>query len=128
MDTDTRPIREILSDFGMRFLELVSAPVSLNLQRMVIAEAKTSPELAHTFFESGPAQTREILTRFFARPEIRAQLRDDVPLDLLPVHFINCILGDTFTLFLFEPELSQQEIQAALERRLDLFYRSVLRA
>ena len=50
METDTRPIPQILSDFGMRFLSLVTAPASLSLQRMVIAEAKTSPELARTFF------------------------------------------------------------------------------
>ena len=76
MDIDTRPIPQILSDFGIRFLSLVTAPASLSMQRMVIAEAKTNPELARTFFDTGPAQTREVLTRFFARADIRAQLRE----------------------------------------------------
>jgi len=49
METDTRPMQQILTDFGMRFLSMVTAPASLSLQRMVIAETKTSPELARTF-------------------------------------------------------------------------------
>ena len=131
MQTDTRPIKRILSDFSMRFIELVTSPGSLNLQRMVIAEARTSPELARTFFESGPAQTRIKLAKFFARPDIRMQLRDDVPQDLLPVHLINCILGDLYTLLLFDSQENQSRDNVnfvhALEQRLALFYRAVLR-
>ena len=129
METDTRPIPQILSDFGMRFLSLVTAPASLSLQRMVIAEAKTSPELARTFFDTGPAQTREVLTRFFARTDIRAQLRENIPYDLLPIHLINTILGDIFTMYLLEQEhrQSEDEIRFGLEQRLSLFYQAVLR-
>ena len=130
MDADTRPIQQILGDFGMRFLELISTPVARNLQRMVIAEAGASPELARTFFDSGPAQTRELLARFFARPDIRIQLRDDIEVDLLPVHLINCIMGDMFMLYLFEPQTGQraEDVSHALEQRLALFYHGVLRS
>ena len=129
MDIDTRPIPQILSDFGMRFLSLVTAPASLSLQRMVIAEAKTNPELARTFFDTGPAQTREVLTRFFARADIRAQLRENLSLELLPIHLISTILGDVFTLYLLEQNqtTSEEEIRAALDQRLSLFYHAVLR-
>lgn len=128
MDIDTRPIPEILRDFGMRFLSMVTAPASLSLQRMVIAEAKSSPELARTFFDTGPAHTREVLTRFFARADIRVQLRDNIPYDLLPVHLISIILGDIFTLYLLEQKhtSSAEDIRAALEQRLSLFYQAVL--
>ncbi len=129
MDTDTRPMQQILLDFSLRFFDLVSRPASLRMQRMVIAEAKSSPELARTFFDGGPAHTRALLTRFFARPDIRAQLREDVQLDLLPVHLINCIMGDMFSMFLFEPESepSPAQVRAALERRLALFFHGALR-
>src|SRR5689334_22975805 len=40
MDTDTRPMEEVLTDFCLRFLDLVSAPAFVKLHRMVIAEAK----------------------------------------------------------------------------------------
>ncbi len=130
METDTRPIPQILSDFGMRFLSLVTAPASLSLQRMVIAETKTSPELARTFFDTGPAQTREVLTRFFARPDIRTQLRENIPFDLLPIHLISTILGDIFTMYLLEQKHTQtkEEIRASLDQRLSLFYHAVLRS
>lgn len=129
METDTRPIPQVLSEFGMRFLSMVTAPASLSLQRMVIAEAKTSPELAQTFFDTGPAQTREVLMRFFARADIRAQLRDNIPYNLLPTHLISTILGDIFTLYLLEQKHtpSEEEIRAALDQRLSLFYLAVLR-
>jgi AcrR family transcriptional regulator len=129
MDTDNRPMQQILSDFGMRFLALVTAPASLNIQRMVIAESTTSPELARTFFDTGPAQTREVLTRFFARPDIRAQLRENISFDLLPIHLISTILGDIFTLYLLEQKHTQteQQIRASLDQRLSLFYQAVLR-
>ena len=129
MDTDARPIEQVLGEFGGRFLDLLSTPMAISMQRMVIAEAKTNPELARTFFDAGPAHTRDTLTRYFARPEIGAQLRDDVAADLLPTHFINCVLGDQFTRFLFEPECPSDAAKVGrdLAQRLALFYRAVLR-
>ncbi len=128
METDTRPIKEILTDFSLRFLELVTMPAFEGMYRMVIAEAKTTPELAQTFFQAGPKQTREQLARFFARPEIRAQLREDVPLEALPVHLLNSVMGDQLmpTLFgLGNP--SEAENQARVEQGLNLFLAGVLR-
>jgi TetR/AcrR family transcriptional repressor of mexJK operon len=129
MDTDTRPMEEILNDFSLRFLHLVSLPSFVSLHRMVIAEAKTTPELAITFNQAGPLQTREMLGRFFARPEIRAQLRSELPLNSLPVHLINCILGDQLTRVLFgaDQEPSEEEIVARVRLGLDLFLHGVRR-
>src|SRR6202007_1279380 len=39
MDHDERPVREVLGEFGQRFLELITSPAALAMQRMVIAEA-----------------------------------------------------------------------------------------
>jgi TetR/AcrR family transcriptional repressor of mexJK operon len=128
MDGDMRPIEQVVFDFGMHFLDMLASPHALRIQRMVIAEAATDPELAETFFETGPKQTREMLTRYFARPDVRAQLRDDVAPELLPVHLTNCVMGDQFTRFLFEPPVHDRaETGRQLEQRLALFFRSVLR-
>jgi TetR/AcrR family transcriptional repressor of mexJK operon len=129
MEKDQRPLKEIVSDFAVHFLDLVSMPEALSMQRMVIADAPGNVELAQTFFDAGPKQTREILLRFFARPDIRAQLRDDVELDVVPMHLLNCISGDLYSRLLFEPApVSRAQVLRELEQRLDLFYRSVLRA
>ncbi|MFS2004412.1 TetR/AcrR family transcriptional regulator [Duganella sp. CT11-25] len=129
METDPRPLREVLDDFAQRFLDLVTAPPFVNLHRMVVAEAKTTPELAQTFYQAGPQRTREQLTRFFARPDIRSQLRPEVPLDMLAVHLTCALLGDNMTRMLFPPDHppSAAELRLQAKEALDFFLHGVLR-
>lgn len=128
MESDDRPVREVLGEFGARFLELITSPAALAMQRMVIAESTNNPEVAQTFFEAGPRETRAILNRYFARPLVAAQLRDDVAPELIAVHLLNCVMGDQFSRFLFDPDGTvRNDGRAALNQRLELFYRSVLR-
>lgn len=127
MDTDMRPIDLILADFGEHYLELVATPYAISMQRMVMAEAKSSPELASAFYQAGPAQTRESLARFFARPDIRAQFRDTVPVELLPTHLINCLMGDHIKRFLFDQESEgKADIRRAVSEGLSLFFYGTL--
>jgi AcrR family transcriptional regulator len=130
MDLDLRPIDEILTDFGIRYLELVLAPHALSMQRLVIAEAKSNPELASVFYEAGPAQTIELLNRFFARPLVRAQFRDSLPLAVLPLHLLNCLMGDRLKRLLFDPcsVVEESAIKAQVEQGLALFFHGALRA
>ena len=129
MEQDQRPLRQIVSDFGAHFLALVNMPEAISMTRMVIADAPGNVELAQTFFDAGPKPTRDMLKRFFARPDIRAQLRDDVELDLLPIYLLNCISGDQYSYLIFGPAPQPRaEALRELEQRLELFYRSVLRA
>jgi AcrR family transcriptional regulator len=128
MEQDQRPLKQIVSDFGVHFLDLVTMPEALSMTRMVIADAPGNAELAQTFFDAGPKQAREMLLRFFTRPDIRAQLRDDVEVDLLPVHLLNCIGGDQYSRLLFEqPKVPRAQVLRELEQRLELFYRGVLK-
>ena len=129
METDTRPLEDILGDFSVRFLELVSTPSFAGLHRMVIAESMTTPELAETFYRAGPLLTREQLMRLFSRPEIRAQLRPEVPVDMLAIHLINCLLGDHVSRMLFPQEYtpSNEQLREQAKQGLDLFLRGVLR-
>jgi TetR/AcrR family transcriptional repressor of mexJK operon len=128
MDSDNRPFREVVDHFARHFYDLLCDAGAVSMQRVVIAEAPGNPELAQTFYEAGPKLTREILERFFARPDVRAQLREDAPFDLLPTHLINCIAGDQISRFLFpDDQPTGDEAARQLAQRLDLFYRSVLR-
>jgi len=129
MEEDARPLKENLRDFALHFLDLISRPEAIAMHRMVLADAPTNPELAHAFFEAGPQQTRNMLFRFLSRPDIRCQLRDDLDLATLPVYLMNCIIGDPYERMLFGlPDMSQAEVEAALDKRLDLFYHSVLKS
>jgi TetR/AcrR family transcriptional repressor of mexJK operon len=129
LEQDTRPLRQVISDFSLQFFDMISAPEALSMQRMVIAEAASNPELSASFYDGGPRQTREMLMRYFARPDVRAQLRDDLALELIPTFLLNCVQGEYFGRFLFQPVAqAREDVVRALEQRLDLFYRSVLRA
>jgi len=128
LETDPRPLRDIVDDFARHFLDMLCAPEAISIQRVVYAEAPQNPELARTFFDAGPRLTREMLERFFARPDIRAQLYEDLPFDQLPGYLLNCIAGDQLTRFLFpEPQMARAEMVRQLDARLALFYRGVLR-
>jgi TetR/AcrR family transcriptional repressor of mexJK operon len=109
------------------FLKMITAPDSMCMQRMVIAEAFENPELAQTFYDAGPRQTRLMLAQFFARPDIAAQMRPNVTPEVATVHLVNCIIGDPLVRFLFDdPATKLADSAAALDVRLELFFNSVL--
>ena len=127
LETDTRPIREILDDFAHQIYALVTSQEAIDLQRIVLAEAPTNPELAEAFWNGGPRMTREMLARFFARPDIRAQMRPDLPFDLLPCHLMSTITGE-LVLNLMRPAhtIDPDKARRDLDGRLRLFYYSIL--
>jgi len=59
------PLREALQAIGQTYLDAVLSPRAIALQRLVTGEAYRFPEVGRIWFESGPAQTYQILTDFF---------------------------------------------------------------
>jgi TetR/AcrR family transcriptional repressor of mexJK operon len=128
MEHDLRPFREVVHDFARQFFDLLCEDQLIAMQRVVIAEAGDNPELAHTFYDAGPRMTREMLERFFARADIRAQLRDDLPFEQLPAFLTSWISGDAMQRFVFPNDQPERaEAHRLLAQRLELFYRAVLR-
>ena len=125
LEHDMRPIREALGEVAHELFVLINLPESKALNRVVVAEAPDNPELAETFFNAGPGITLEVLRAYFARPDIRAQMRKDLPFEQLPMYFATCVLGDTISRMLNRPhnDLSGE----ALDARLDMFLRGILR-
>jgi TetR/AcrR family transcriptional repressor of mexJK operon len=127
METDPRPFREVVTGFARQMHELINSQEAVDMQRIVLAEAPTNPELAEAFWNGGPRQTREMLARYFARPDVRAQMRPDVPGHLLPTHLMALICGEQMMRFMRPAEhWSAEASREELELRLELFYRSVL--
>lgn len=127
LETDPRPMRESLSEFAQHFFDMVTGPHAVRMKRMVLAESTRDPELTQTFLASGPLQTRAMLARFFNRPDVRAQMFDEVPLDQLPAFFLTCIMGDQYTHLLDTDPAAIEAFRAGLPARLGLFFRAVLR-
>jgi len=127
--TDQRPIEAVLGEFCRRFLHLITIPFFFSMYRMVIAEAQANPELAEAFFDAGPRLTRELLGQYFARADVRAQLRDDLPFDELPTFLLNTMMGDQLKplLFSIKERFTEEEIEQRVQVGLKLFLAAVLR-
>lgn len=124
METDMRPVDQILADFGFRMAELISKPEATRLHRMVLAEAGSNPELATTFYQFGPGQARDVVTRFMSRSDIRPLFRPAFAPGQLAIHLLNCIMGDQMSRLLFPPETAptSEEIRAKVALGLELFF------
>lgn len=128
MAQDLRPFRDVVDDFARQFFDLLCQDQLIAMQRVVIAEAADNPELAHTFYDAGPRPTREMLERFFARADIREQLRTDLPFEQLPAILLSAISGDAMQRFIFpHDQPTRAEAHRLLAQRLALFYRAVLK-
>ena len=128
MEHDMRPFRDIVDDFARQFFDLLCRDQMIAMQRVVIAEAADNPELARTYYDAGPRLTRDMLERFFARDDIRAQLCTDLPYEQLPAFLTSWISGDAMQRFVFpHDQPTRAEAHRQLEQRLDLFYRAVLK-
>jgi len=128
MDKDPRPIRDVIGDFAHQFFDLLCKEQLIAMQRVVIAEAADNPELAETFYSAGPRLTREMLERFFDRPDIRAQLRDDLPFAQMPAFLTAWIAGDSVQRFVFpDAQPPRAEAHRLLDERLEMFFRAILR-
>lgn len=128
LQTDMRPLPVILADFGLLFMQLITMPAAIRLNRMVIAEAASHPELAESFYRVGPGQTREMLSHFFSRPDIAPLFRAALTPELLSMHLLNCLLGDQMSRLLFLPKTQPDvaQLRKLVEVRLDLFLRATL--
>lgn len=128
LEADQRPVRDVIEEFSQHFLDMVCAADAVEVQRMVIAEARSDPEMATSFYEAGPRQSREMLARYFSRPDVRSQLRDELAVDLLPSYLLNCVVGDGFARFLFNAgDQANEALARRLPERLELFFASVLK-
>jgi TetR/AcrR family transcriptional repressor of mexJK operon len=127
MDTDTRPIREVIDQFSEHLLELLSKPEAISMCRMVIADAPANPELARAFFDAGPVPTKMMLVRYFARPDIEQQLHPEMSAEVASMMLMACISGNQLERLLFSPaEKPWEQYLAELHARLAFFYRAAL--
>lgn len=72
-----RPPAEALRAFAEKMVAIVFAPETLELHRIVIAESRRFPELGRMFYQSGPEICIKVLSDYFTRNRISAQLRVD---------------------------------------------------
>ncbi len=73
------PLQEALRAFGRRMLEIVFAPETLGLHRIVIAESQRFPELGRLFYDSGPGASIATLAAYLRRHRDHPALKIEDP-------------------------------------------------
>jgi TetR/AcrR family transcriptional repressor of mexJK operon len=124
MAPGTSDLREVLFDFALRYLRLVTSERSVAIQRLVIAEAPNAPEVSRSFMQAGPEPTLAMLSQFFSQADVRSQLRSDFSAEEMARYLMTCLLGDHSYLLCYSGsprtgEVSHTATRAALGLFLD---------
>ncbi|MDQ2840885.1 MAG: TetR/AcrR family transcriptional regulator [Acidobacteriota bacterium] len=82
-----------LNAIGRQFLSIVSNPEGRAIFRTVISESQRFPDLASTFFASGPQTTTKILQRNIEHWQKQGALKRGNP-EALAAQFLGLILGN----------------------------------
>jgi TetR/AcrR family transcriptional regulator, mexJK operon transcriptional repressor len=89
---ETEDVEKDLRAFARRHVADVTQPHLVRLRRLVIAEAERFPEVAQTWYASGPERAHAVLAEQFRKLGRRGMLRVDDPL-LAAQHFNWLILS-----------------------------------
>jgi hypothetical protein len=73
-------LEETLERVGRRYVELVSSDALVRRFRMILAEAERAPEIARTFYETGPARGAEIVALYLREQMEKGAVRRADPL------------------------------------------------
>jgi TetR/AcrR family transcriptional repressor of mexJK operon len=108
--------------FARQHVEDVMQPHLLRMRRMLIAEAETFPELARTWYASGPEQGHATLAKVFKGLGDRRLLRVPDPL-LAAQHFNWLVLSIPLTraMFITDEPASQRELRRYADEAVRVF-------
>ncbi len=74
---DDLPVAEVLTQLGERLMAHIFSAWNLNNFRLLVTEAKRTPELARIFYQIGPAVGIERLTAYLERAKARGAIVAD---------------------------------------------------
>lgn len=89
---DDVDITTALQSVGEGLLGLIWSTHALRAQQIVLGEASRQPDLARIFYDSGPARTVDMVTRFFAHAQAQGRLSITDP-QFAARQFIAALLG-----------------------------------
>ncbi|MEO9169446.1 MAG: TetR/AcrR family transcriptional regulator C-terminal domain-containing protein, partial [Aestuariivirga sp.] len=89
---DGRPVAEVLYDFGLNMVKLMSTEETIAQVRTVLAVADKFPEIGCTFYEAGPAFAYSKVAAYLTRRMAAGELRQTDP-ELAAMQFIDVISG-----------------------------------
>jgi len=122
---DRGDVRAVLTDFGVRLLELMTDPGTLKLARVVVAAADKFPSVGRTFYESGPLYGATRLSDELRALEKRGALKVSDP-ERAAWQFVDLCQSYVYKRLLFGvvDSLSREEIEASVAAGVDVFMKA----
>ncbi len=122
IDENDRDVAAVLRRLGESFVEMLYAPASLELLRIVIGAAAKFPSIGKAFFDAGPCSGTNRLGRYLQRMTEQGVLRVDNP-ELAARQFLDlCKTGIHLRLLLGDREPpKREEVQRNLDSAVKVF-------
>ena len=119
---DGRPVGEILYDFGLSMVKLMSSEESIAQVRTVVAVADKFPEIGRSFYEAGPAFAIAKIAAYLSRRMAAGDLREADP-ELAAFQFIDVISGCVHKPRLFNAQhlVKKRSAEEVVAAGVDLF-------
>jgi AcrR family transcriptional regulator len=117
--------RAMLTDFGVRLMQLMAEPGHMSLARVVIAAVEKFPNVGRTFYESGPLFGANRLAGELSALEAVGALKIPDP-ERAAWQFVDLCQSYVYKRLLFGvvESLSREEIERAVEAGVEVFLRA----
>ncbi len=121
-ETKSQGLQAALTSLARQYLDLMLAPDSLALYRVLMAEVTRFPELGRVTYEAGPAPAVQSLARFLREQSDAGHIRAADP-ELAAEQFYGMLHGylQLRALLGVEQSWSREELDHYLERAVDTF-------
>ena len=119
---DGRPVGEVLYDFGLTIVKLMSSEESIAQVRTVVAVADKFPEIGRSFYEAGPAFAIAKIAAYLSRRMAAGDLREADP-ELAAYQFMDVISGCVHKPRLFNAQhlVKKRSVEEVVAAGVELF-------
>jgi len=115
-------VAQTLFDLGMRFLELLTLTHTVDVFRLALHESRQFPEIGTFFYNTGPARSHAILTRFIARAVEQGKLVASDPMIAAEQFLMLCQAELTLPFqFGVRPEPTREERSRIIQEAVTTF-------
>jgi TetR/AcrR family transcriptional repressor of mexJK operon len=123
LDADRKTLRERLLCFGALYREKLLSSEGLGFFRILAAETVRFPELAASFYRSGPAQTAARLSAVLKEAMAKGEMRSDCP-EFAANLLLSMLVGADRSRYLFSGDPPPAPDAAHVGRIVDCYLRA----
>jgi AcrR family transcriptional regulator len=116
------PLEEGLQKIGEMFLGGFTKPEAYSIYRIVIAEGRNYPEVAHRYMEMGPLRIRAIVRAYIEERKAAGEVRADLDADWAATFFAEMTRARYLFNAMTDPSyvVSEDEVHAHVARTVDM--------